>query len=512
MGSEKDRTLDDRVFQEEPIRPRVSISVQGLPERVQDLIEAWMPQQVMREQRRPQQETPPEKLPSLLRAARSLESGGSWLYQNRHSVFMKQAKLLANYEDDYPIQAKVNRYHPTYECLTDQELRSYFSWRTQVRRGNIQAACTSFAFLYFYELLNQIGVEDARQGLEKLDAFAAEYEKLDSAIRPYWADWRLSYILYYDLPATLLEDNAEVKSMHILDSAPEQPDDAILDAVKALAPAWLNRSRFYRDHPQDVNRVCAAVLRRMCMHYRARGKRTLCDQLFGTVRARSFTLFASAIFCTPLGRRNNVLLVSDDYYFYVDGDNGTEVRRFVQPSGRRSLDELIKTIDCLLRETLEPEKPPLHRPEQTKWVMKVINEEIQALLDEKKKAKQAAQRVAINFGALESIRRDAAVTQEKLRIEDELEDETPPAPPAPAQPEQAEQPELTGVLDAAEYRLLQCLLYGRPTGWVQQEGKILSVLLDSINEKLYDIFQDSVAGDDGLVEDYIDELKEMVAP
>ena len=60
--------------------------------------------------------------------------------------------------------------------------------------------------------------------------------------------------------------------------------------------------------------------------------------------------------------------------------------------------------------------------------------------------------------------------------------------------------------------LLQCLLYGRPTDWVQREGKILSVLLDGINEKLYDIFQDSVAEDDGLVEDYIDELKEMVAP
>ena len=42
---------------------------------------------------------------------------------------------------------------------------------------------------------------------------------------------------------------------------------------------------------------------------------------------------------------------------------------------------------------------------------------------------------------------------------------------------------------------------------------MLSVLSDSINDKLYDIFQDSVMDDSpALVEDYIDDLKEMVAP
>ena len=44
---------------------------------------------------------------------------------------------------------------------------------------------------------------------------------------------------------------------------------------------------------------------------------------------------------------------------------------------------------------------------------------------------------------------------------------------------------------------------------------MLSVLADSINEKLYDQFLDSVLTVEDipqLVEDYIDDLKEMVAP
>ena len=43
--------------------------------------------------------------------------------------------------------------------------------------------------------------------------------------------------------------------------------------------------------------------------------------------------------------------------------------------------------------------------------------------------------------------------------------------------------------------------------------RIKSVLLDGINEKLYDIFQDTVLDQDAQpISDYIDELKEMVSP
>ena len=70
-------------------------------------------------------------------------------------------------------------------------------------------------------------------------------------------------------------------------------------------------------------------------------------------------------------------------------------------------------------------------------------------------------------------------------------------------------------LSQEEYRLLQCLLYGRDYGWVRASGLMLSVLVDSINEKLFDEFADSVLTlDNGpeLIEDYIQDLKERVRP
>ena len=64
-----------------------------------------------------------------------------------------------------------------------------------------------------------------------------------------------------------------------------------------------------------------------------------------------------------------------------------------------------------------------------------------------------------------------------------------------------------------ELRLLRCLLHGGSLDWIREEGLLLSVLVDAINEKLYDQFGDSVLDDTPQVlEDYTDELKEMIRP
>ena len=57
----------------------------------------------------PKPYTPAEKLPSLLRTARSLENSPNNPWQSRESIFLKQAKLLANYEDDYQFSSNVTR-------------------------------------------------------------------------------------------------------------------------------------------------------------------------------------------------------------------------------------------------------------------------------------------------------------------------------------------------------------------------------------------------------------------
>ena len=460
----------------------------------------------------PRKKTPEEKLPAPLKAARSLEKGAARMYQNRRSLFLNQAKLLEFYKDDYEGEYISHCYYPTYDLLSNQELRSYFAWRTKVRNGDIQPSCSCFAYLYLYELINGIGTGTPVEGLHKMDDFAAAYKEYESSLMNYYANWRKSYIIYYNLSDSFLggeEREGEEARMAVLDSAQEQTDDAVAAAVKQLAPGWLNRSKFYKTHQTDMDRVIVRVLRRMHQHYSARSKRTFSEQLFGSRETYPVDLFCHAVFCDPLRHENSRYYITDSHYYECRNGYWTETSCFIDSHKRRKLEDLMKTIDASLRVALNDGKP-IKSPSQLKWVTKVIEEEVAALLETKKQQEEAAKRVQIDYSALAQIRREAAITQDKLATEEEMEEEAPPAvQPPPPQPEA-----LPGdcPLDKTQYRLMQNLLYGGDTSWVQREGKMVSVLLDSINEILYDTFQDAVIEDRQVVEDYIDELKEMVKP
>lgn len=460
----------------------------------------------------PRKKTPEEKLPAPLKAARSLEKGAARMYQNRRSLFLNQAKLLEFYKDDYEGGYISHCYYPTYDLLNNQELRSYFAWRTKVRNGDIQPSCSSFAYLYLYELINGIGTGTPVEGLHKMDDFAAAYKEYESSLMNYYANWRKSYIIYYNLSDSFLggeEREGEEAHMAVLDSAQEQTDDAVAAAVKQLAPGWLNRSKFYKTHQTDMDRVIVQVLRRMHQHYSARSKRTFSEQLFGSRETHSVDLFCYAVFCDPLRHENSRYYITDSHYYECRNGYWTETSCFIDSHKRRKLENLMKTIDASLRVALNDGKP-IKSPSQLKWVTKVIEEEVAALLETQKQQEAAAKRVQIDYSALAQIRREAAITQDKLATEEEMEEEAPPAvQPPPPQPAA-----LPGdcPLDKTQYRLMQNLLYGGDTSWVQREGKMVSVLLDSINEILYETFQDAVIEDQQVVEDYIDELKEMVKP
>lgn len=460
----------------------------------------------------PRKKTPEEKLPAPLQAARSLEKGAARMYQNRRSLFLNQAKLLEFYKDDYEGEYISHCYYPTYDLLSNRELRSYFAWRTKVRNGDIQPSCSCFAYLYLYELINGIGTGTPVEGLHKMDDFAAAYKEYESSLMNYYANWRKSYIIYYNLSDSFLggeEREGEEAHMAVLDSAQEQTDDAIAAAVKQLAPGWLNRSKFYKTHQTDMDRVIVQVLRRMHQHYSTRSKRTFSEQLFGSRETHSVDLFCCAVFCDPLRHENSRYYITDSHYYECRNGYWTETSCFIDSHKRRKLEDLMKTIDASLRVALNDGKP-IKSPSQLKWVTKVIEEEVAVLLREKEQQEAASKRVQIDYSALAQIRREAAITQDKLATEEEMEEEAPPAvQPPPPQPE-AHPGDCP--LDKTQYRLMQNLLYGGDTSWVQREGKMVSVLLDSINEILYETFQDAVIEDGQVVEDYIDELKEMVKP
>lgn len=494
----------------------------------------WLRGTVFKEEAiRPRPSRSAERIPSMLRAARSLETGIHQSWQSRESLFIKQGKLLAGYEDDYDYHGSAACYYPTYQSLTDRQLRGYFSWRTKLRQGDVRETSLSFAFLYIYELINQIGVADPMDGYRRLTNFRDAYGRIDDGILPYLAQWLTDYVVYYGLDQKLLSDTPQAarnRAIAVLERVQERDAAEIMDAVKGLS-GWPERSKFYAAYRDDMDAVTVRVLRRVSAHYAARCKKTMAEQYFGSFGREPVSLFGTAVFCDPLKRKNYEYTVDGQCVYTCKGGLWSVWKRTCPQSSGGKLDALLKTIDSVMREEFgyrHPVKPKT----DTKWILRLIREEVQRLLAEKKTAEE--KKIAINYGQLTQIRRDAAVTREKLIVDEDIDMPETPAPQAEpdqmrlfpaeeagggeaarARPLPAEEAGCAGnsPLDPAEYRLLQCLLYGGDTGWVQGEGYLLSVLADGINEKLYDAFLDCVLDDTPrLVEDYIDDLKGMIRP
>lgn len=500
----------------------------------------WFRSKVFRDEAiAPRPPRPAERVPSMLRAARSLESGIHHSWQSREALFMKQGKLLANYEDDYDYRGSAVCYYPTYQSLTNQQLRGYFSWRTKLRGGDVRETSLSFAFLYIYELINQIGVTDPMDGYRRLESFRDAYGRIDSRILSYLDRWLVDYVIYYGLDRELLSGAPQVlreRNIAALEHIQERDAAGIMDAVRGLS-GWLGRSKFYAEYQDDMGRVIVRVLRRMSAHYAARCKKTMVEQYFGSRVQYQVRLFDTAVFCDPLKRRNYEYAVDEQCAYSCKDGLWFAQKRIAAPSSSGKLDDLLKTIDSVLRQEFGYPHPVKAKTE-TKWIVRLIQEEVQSLSAEKKAAEE--RKITIDYAQLTKIRRDAATTREKLIVEEEMDaPEEEPAPQESKQPQEPEQLRLfpaeeygggepeqarplpagepgggaDSLLSPAEYRLLQCLLYGGDTGWVQGEGFLLSVLVDGINEKLYDTFLDTVLDDTPrLIDDYIDDLKEMVHP
>lgn len=463
----------------------------------------------------PQRRAEAADLPPLLARARALADVDFPL--SRQEIFLKQGRLLADFEDNVAYVGDPVRYYPTYQSLTDQELRGYFTWRTKVRAREVAPAPLTFIFLHIYELINLIGVKSAEEAYEQLLFLWRNYAGFGWNVSNYLESWITDFVIYYGLDQELLSASPEKiynQSIAVIENIEQAPQEHVMDAVRQLAPKWLSRSRFYAAHFEEMDTVAYRVLKRMAAHYAANCKRSLVDQLFGALLPRHMHIFSQAVFCNPLRRHN--------YHYVVDGqcvykcENGIWTSNWRPVSGRsgRKLEKLLKTIDQIMREEYAFGSP-IQGEVSVRWIVKLIRETTRDVLEKKAAAEQA--RVSIDFALLDKIRSDAAITREKLVTGEEEEPHAPhpspwPSPaPSPLPGARSAPGGETPLLPEPEARLLRCLLYDDDTSWLREEGHMRSVLADSINEKLYDTFGDTVLDDDCRpVADYLDDLKEML--
>lgn len=377
--------------------------------------------------------------------------GGAGRWLSEAELFYRQGLLMADFEDDCPYNGTFKSYFPTYNAMSDRQLRGYFTWRAQVRRGNIEETSTSFAFLYLYELICGIGVDDPLDGFNKIKAFWDVYRAFEPGIDRFARVWLQDYAVFHRLDPKLLRDSKTVMFDNALielrraardlvpapapsgqppkrrktsePTLPLPPDEVreerLMAAINALSTYNLSNSRLDRSHHRDLRHVACAVYVRMVRYYDTHRKTGIVASLFGEETAMPYTMFASAVFFAP-ERHEDCEYRLDPIHIYRCQNGFWECMR-IHGSRQKSskLGEMMRACDQRLRLALDPAHP-LKEEKVPKYLAKIIDDEIVAWLSWD--AAHQPVKIDIDLSQLGHIRSAAAQTREALLIDEERED------------------------------------------------------------------------------------------
>lgn len=200
-----------------------------------------------------------------------------------------------------------------------------FHLADKVRRGIVEHIPLSYAEVYCFELLNQIGVPDPETGFQMLRQFYYDYGKVDPHNGLcYFSSWMHDYVIYYGMDAALLEEfdaghgTAFDTYFPVLLDESEHSKEEIFSALSALSGQSIVRSRFYRDETRLMEQGAVFCFHALCVYFEKHKKTSFLEYLFG----RQSEL---PIICSPTP--------------YFSNKTAQELRLCSQPLPRLSLPE-----------------------------------------------------------------------------------------------------------------------------------------------------------------------------
>ena len=475
--------------------------------------------------------------------------------QENSEIFYKQGMFMKDFEDYYEETAEYKQYFPYYQMMGYRQLRTYFTWRTQVRKGIVGKTSLSYAYLYLYELLNNIGVADSQDSLDKLLFFWKQFRVYEPSLDKYVIRWLKDYHIYYDLPQPFHEF---IKEKELTEYYPELADhEDRFELFCTISKYDIKKSVFYTEEHETLIRECLEyTLDKLTTIFSDNGIELESIIFFPTKSLTRWIPFRDALFfpCTQQ-RDRKVAFSSKEAYVCSEGQWFYQTALTTE-SGRQLAGYILKQMESVLRQAVKYKYKitagigMLH----PMMIMKLESAGIaleQSITDAVKEFYREATKtvVTVDKGALAKIRREALETQEKLLVPEDAGETLsmslivtePPivleAPPSDLRESLlsdsmtksetlhedlqfemtpiSESPwkDLKNALSQTEQEALQFILHGDADirQFADEHNVMPEVLADGINEKAVDAVGDSLLDDEfNIYDDYLEQVREML--
>lgn len=442
--------------------------------------------------------------------------------------FYRQGQMVADYEDDYDQIYELRRYYPDYHAMNVHQLRTYFTWRTQLRHGDFTVSSTSYAYVYLYELLNNIGVQDPNEGYKKLIEFDQRYaSNYGQHMQDYLHQWLQDYVLYYGLDRQkanqVFADKLAIdRDYHILlhpaDYSAEEVTNVFLDHCTYLA-----NCRLYKSAPTEWAKVVKIVWQHVLEQ-----QSQVFTEFVATQTLSTKYFFAGAVFAFHgQPKLTEYPIDSERRYHCTERKYSCQVW-YPRKDQSKLLNAFFHELDRLVRQEFHLGHP-LKARQMDEQILQAMLAGIRDYQHQREESKRP--KINLNMSDLEQIRADASTTRDSLLTDEEKQDDGAIEPIATSHPaiEQSmeepaaltesndEKPVSEGMpkLTKDEYFLLHALLNGQAyQDYLKKHHLMASILVDAINDKLFDYIGDAVIefndqDEPVIIEDYQPDLAEL---
>lgn len=455
--------------------------------------------------------------------------------QDNAVLFYKQGMFMKDYSDNYTGNTQFSQYFPYYQMMGYEQLRTYFTWRTEVRKGYVADTSLSYAFLYLYELLDNIGVNDPQDGLEKLMFFWKAFRVYNKTIDKYVLRWLKDYHIYYELPQSFKKF---IITNHLTEHYPRMVDmeDTCdhFDVFCAVSKYDIRKSTFFTDDRvrliigcfNDVTNKLRQICQKNGIHFD--------ESIFSPARKTSvWTPFKDALFYQWVKQPDRQIILSENEMYSCRQNKWTSSTVIATESGKEFVGYLMKQMEAVLRKVMHYKfklSANIHTVTHTavgklhQAGLSLESMITDAVMEFYREATKTV--VNVDLGMLSIIRQEALVTQEKLIVPEQSdcpyrevirEQAATPQDMPPLENERASMSDawegLKNILTETEIRALSIVLHGEIEikKFADACGIMLEVLVDGINEKAMDCIGDNLMDEEFvLYDDYIKQVKEMV--
>jgi len=442
---------------------------------------------------------------------------------NAHNsrIFYRQALFMADFEDDYEEDEAFSQYYPSYQAMSHEQLRTYFTWRAKCRKGIIEETSVSYAFLYIYELLSHIGAEGPVDALSKLVAFWLEYREYDALLDNYLPKWIKHYWIYYGIEGDF---TAFVKNNCIDSHYPglEDEDNSFLGLFYSISKYDIGKSPFITEENKQLASDCVEfTLNRIKTIYSLFCGSNFDEALFSPGRnPNGWAPMGDALFWQWFDQPDRQVVASKEEIYKCVGNRWVFSATIATENSKRLAGYILKQIEVALRKTVGFKRkltasldtffhPAVEMLGQAGFPLEdLINKTVAEFYHEATKTVVTVDEVQLSI-----IRKDAKATQEKLTVEEEADINDDNAPPKPLTTARDGWEGLETALSAVEKSALAAALQGASSleGFALASGIMAEVLVDGINEKAMDNIGDSLIDGEFLIyDDYMQQVKDIL--